>query len=269
MSQMRTIRIPCPVHRGADPNCTVWLDECGQPDHAKCWSLGCSSRAILSTLSVASNLQKWQGVVLRSLDRTEALAAARRMWNFSQPISGTLANRYLKIARGINIELPSSLRYHSTLRHPSGSSHPAMLACVENHEGRFVGVHRTWLDATEASLKAPVKPQKAALGNISGGAIRLSARLSDTVVLSEGIEDGLSIVEATGLTVWAVAGTSGLRSVRLPDCVCSVIIAGDNDTPGRAAVHVAAMRLHSEGRNVRIAFPPAGKDFNDLLRTSI
>jgi DNA primase len=143
-----------------------------------------------------------------------------------------------------------------------------MVACVESRDGRFLGVHRTWLDVTTANLKAPAEPQKAALGAISGGAIRLAAKLTETIVLCEGIEDGLSIIEAIGFTVWVAPGTSGLRSVQLPDCVRTVIIAGDNDAPGREAVSATAMRFHSERRNVRIAYPSAGKDFNDLMRAS-
>jgi hypothetical protein len=263
---MRSERIPCPVHRGGDPNCTVWFDERGRLHHAKCWSHSCSSRAILVALGATPNRNEARRIVTRSLERSEALAAARSIWNVSRPALGTLAHRYLKRARGINIEPPASLRYHPNLKHPSGAIYPAMVACVESRDGRFIGVHRTWLDALAASLKAPAEPQKAALGSISGGAIRLAGKLSETVTLCEGIEDGLSILQATGFTVWVATSTSGLRSVELPDCVHTVIIAGDNDTPGREAVRAAAMRFHSEGRKVCIAYPTAGKDFNDLLR---
>jgi len=44
-----------------------------------------------------------------------------------------------------------------------------------------------------------------------------------------------------------------------------VIILADGDEPGDAAALDAAMRWKREGRTVRIARPPAGMDFNDVL----
>jgi DNA primase len=48
--------------------------------------------------------------------------------------------------------------------------------------------------------------------------------------------------------------------------VCSVIIAADGDPSGEAAAQAAAQRWEKEGRAVKVARPPAGLDFNDLLR---
>ena len=39
----------------------------------------------------------------------------------------------------------------------------------------------------------------------------------------------------------------------------------DGDDPGEAAAQVCAWRWKREGRRVRIARPPQGMDFNDLL----
>ncbi len=39
----------------------------------------------------------------------------------------------------------------------------------------------------------------------------------------------------------------------------------DGDDPGEAAAREAALRWKREGRSVRIARPPRGSDFNDLL----
>lgn len=139
-----------------------------------------------------------------------------------------------------------------------------MVACVEDYAGRFVGVHRTWL-RPDGSGKAAVKPQKAALGPISGGAVRLAPTLSEKIILAEGIETGLSVFQATGVATWATLGTSGLRGLRLPDCVREAIIAADSDEPGERAACQAAARFMHEGRKVRIARPSGAKDFNDRL----
>jgi putative DNA primase/helicase len=140
---------------------------------------------------------------------------------------------------------------------------PAMVACVEDRNGRLVGIHRTWLSL--AGSKANIDPVKAALGPIGGGAVRLASTLGERVVLAEGIETALSVFQATAIPTWAVLSTSGLRIVRLPSAICNVIIAADGDEPGEAAARHAATRLMREGRLVRIMRPESGRDFNDYL----
>ena len=103
------------------------------------------------------------------------------------------------------------------------------------------------------------------LGQTHSGAVRLAAA-TETLVLCEGIEDGLTLLQATALPVWATLGTAGLAAVLLPDTVRTVIIATDNDAPGKAAAAKAAARFLNEKRQVKIAFPPASyKDFNQML----
>jgi putative DNA primase/helicase len=47
-----------------------------------------------------------------------------------------------------------------------------------------------------------------------------------------------------------------------------VIVLADGDEPGEAAAQDCARRWQREGRSVRIARPPNGMDFNDLLKTA-
>jgi hypothetical protein len=47
--------------------------------------------------------------------------------------------------------------------------------------------------------------------------------------------------------------------------VRDVIVLADGDDPGEAAAQACAWRWKREGRRVRIARPPRGLDFNDLL----
>jgi len=51
----------------------------------------------------------------------------------------------------------------------------------------------------------------------------------------------------------------------LPREVRDVIVLADGDDPGEAAARDCAWRWKREGRRVRIAHPPQGMDFNDLL----
>jgi DNA primase len=71
---------------------------------------------------------------------------------------------------------------------------------------------------------------------------------------------------ATSHPTWAALSTSGLRALDLPSDVRDVIVLADGDDAGEAAARDCAWRWKREGRRVRIARPPQGMDFNDLLR---
>jgi putative DNA primase/helicase len=57
-----------------------------------------------------------------------------------------------------------------------------------------------------------------------------------------------------------------MRSLILPAVVKDVIVLADGDDAGEKAAVEAATRWRREGRRVRIARPPRGLDFNDVLR---
>jgi len=126
-----------------------------------------------------------------------------------------------------------------------------------------LAVHRTFL-ARDGSGKAPVEPQKMMLGPCRGGAVRLG-NPGDVLMVGEGIETCLAAMQATGNPAWAALSTSGLRALNLPDDVREVIVLADGDDPGESAARVCASRWKREGRRVRIARPPRGLDFNDML----
>jgi DNA primase len=85
-------------------------------------------------------------------------------------------------------------------------------------------------------------------------------------MVGEGIETCLAAMHATGHAAWAALSTSGLRALDLPRDVRDVIVLADGDEPGEAAARNCAWRWKREGRRVRIARPPKGMDFNDLLK---
>jgi putative DNA primase/helicase len=75
-------------------------------------------------------------------------------------------------------------------------------------------------------------------------------------------------MQATGTPTWAALSARGIRALVLPETVREVVIAADPDPVGIMAAHPAARRWIHEGRHVRIARPPLGYDFNDLVRAS-
>jgi putative DNA primase/helicase len=126
-----------------------------------------------------------------------------------------------------------------------------------------LGIHRTFL-ACNGRGKAAVDPQKMMLGPCRGGAVRLGL-LGDVLMVGEGIETCLAAMQAIGHPAWAALSTSGLRSLDLPEGVRDVIVLADGDDSGEAAARDRAWRWKREGRRVRIARPPQGMDFNDVL----
>ena len=104
------------------------------------------------------------------------------------------------------------------------------------------------------------------LGPCRGGVVRLAdADPSSVLMVGEGIETCLAAMQATGHPVWAALSTSGLCALELPQDVRDVIVLADGDTAGEAAACDCAQRWKRQGRRVRIARPPQGMDFNDML----
>lgn len=192
---------------------------------------------------------------------------ALKLWNASFPAEKTVIEAYLH-SRGITMPIPSDIRLLPGHRHkPSGRIYPVMLAAIRRWPSRdLMAVHRTWL-LPDGSGKAPLEPEKMMLGPASGGAVQLSPPVQKMAV-AEGLETALSVLQETGLSVWAGLSTSGMTGLVLPDSPLAqeIIIAGDNDPAGRKAAYQAAENWTREGRDVRLAFPPMDQDFNDMLK---
>jgi putative DNA primase/helicase len=200
-------------------------------------------------------------------DDAKRTKAALRIWPAATHASETPVESYLH-SRGITIALPLVVRFHRGIKHPSGGIWPAMIALVtRGADDTPIAIHRTFL-ALNGACKAPVDPQKMMLGPCRGGAVKLGVP-DDVLMIGEGIETCLAAMQATGRPAWAALSTSGLRALDLPDVVRDVIVLADGDDPGEAAARDCALRWKREGRRVRIARPPQGLDFNDLLVGSV
>lgn len=196
--------------------------------------------------------------------------AALDIWRTARPVHGTVAERYLA-SRGIVGSLPGSLRFAEAPAWIDGDTgerkhfRPALIAACQDVDGQIVGIQRTFL--TPAGRKAAMRSPRLSLGQIRGGALRLGPESPD-VMLVEGIEDGLSLQRMfVGATVWATLGAGNLPHVELPAGVRRIILAGDNDDPGRAAVEASIVVFEAKGRQVAAIFPKGeARDFNDEWR---
>lgn len=186
------------------------------------------------------------------------------IWDAAQPIKDTLAETYLRW-RGIDIALPDCLRFASLRYGRSGPEYPVLVAAVSDVAGRIMGIQRTYL-ARDGRGKADVPKAKLSLGRVSGGAVRLTEP-ARALILTEGVEDALSLIQTLGRAAWATCGTSNLGKVVLPPMTEDVVIGADNDEAGESAARKAAETYAQQGCRVKILRPlPGFKDHNSELQ---
>ena len=148
---------------------------------------------------------------------------AAGIWRNAVSPVGTPAERYLRL-RGITMPLPPSLRF---ARLPLGyrDPMPCLVALVTGDDGQPRAIHRTYL--TEDGRKAALDKPKLSLGPVRGGAIRLAPAAAE-VIITEGLEDALTLQQELGGAVWAAAGADMLPRLDLPAEVTSVVIGADD-----------------------------------------
>ena len=265
----------CPAHDDRLPSLSICDTDDGRV-LVHCHA-GCEQQQVISALKA---LGVWGGAIdrrsppvrgsvrpamLRQSGRDDPArtAAALSIWQASIPARQTTVETYLE-GRGLGLTSATPLRSHPALKHPSGGVWPAMVALVtRGWDDTPVGIHRTFL-ARDGLGKAPVEPARMMLGPCRGGAVKLGAP-GDTLMVGEGLETCLAAIQSTGPPAWAALSTSGLRTLDLPGDVKNVLVLADGDPAGEAAARFCARRWTREGRRVRIARPPPGLDFNDLL----
>ena len=274
----------CPAHDDQKPSLSISL---GKNNKVLVYChAGCSQRDIFAAIYQQKHglLGKYgrhkrkapvadkDGADADAETRKQRSAFALMIWRACAPTNATPVETYLA-ARGINLPVPNTLRFHGGLKHPSGDVWPTMVALVTNGvDATPLAIHRTFL-ARDGSDKAPVDPQRMMLGPCHGGVVRLadadpSGRPfanSGVLMVGEGIETCLAAMQATGHPAWAALSTAGLRALDLPEDVRDVIVLADGDAAGEAAARDCAWRWKRQGRRVRIARPPSGMDFNDML----
>jgi len=194
----------------------------------------------------------------------DTVAEALTIWRSASSARGTAAEAYLR-GRGIHIPIPETIRFARLPYGRRGDPIPCLVAVVGSTEGKVIGIQRTYLKP-DGSGKADVPAPKLSLGRIRGGAIRLAPAAGELVV-TEGMEDALTLQQELGRSVWAAAGASMLPSMVFPSGVRSIVIGADNDASGEREARKAGEAFSDCGLEVRMMRPDAGfKDFNDQLR---
>lgn len=174
------------------------------------------------------------------------------LWRRRRPIQRTIAERYLREARGYSGPLPLTLAFSPPSK---PEHHPAMMAAFampQEIEPRVLAAPRN-VDAVHLTLlkpdgsgKADTKPNKLIIGKPSGRPI-VVATMTDTLGLAvcEGIEDALSAHASTGLAAWAAGAAGFLPALAdaIPAYVDSVTVLADDDEAGRRNARELAARI--------------------------
>ncbi len=196
--------------------------------------------------------------------------AARRLFAMATPITGTLAETYLRARRITQLSGLNALRFHPRCYyrpdHGPTESRPALIAAVTDLSGHITGAHRTWLDPSGLA-KAPVETPRRAMGHLLGHAVRFGIA-NDVMAAGEGIETMLSLHEALpDLPLVAALSANHLAAILLPPHLRVLYIARDADAAGNHAVATLAARSREAGIEAKLLEPKLG-DFNDDLRRS-
>lgn len=270
----------CPAHPDKTPSMSVGETRDGRA--LVCCHANCTQEAVIDALrkrglwdGEAKGDPSYPGYLTKphegnsSKDERDRREYARDLWDRSDRIGGTLAERYLR-GRKISMPIwPDDLGYLPRLDHnPSGKSYPAMIAAIRDDTGRIAAVQRTWLDPQGVG-KADVQPSKMTVGPMGASAVRLG-KPSTYMGLAEGVETALSASIIYGIPVWATLSANRLDKIIMPKECESLVIFADRGRVGMDAASEAA--VHYEGLGLAVdVMPPsvhfgAADDFNSALQ---
>jgi hypothetical protein len=263
--------IPCPlcsvIHNPRRRVMRVWFEPRFVTFHcARCsesgWARGSQSSEPLNQVHLKKLRHEME--LRDAAYQSTRRAFAHFLWRCAQPLEGTIGETYLREARGYKGSVPSTLRFLP----PTRKHHkPAMLAAfgmasepepgvLSIKEDHVMGVHFTLLQH-DGRGKADTECDKFMIAKSTGWPICL-APPNDLLglAITEGIENGLSVSEATGLGVW-VAGAAGRLpqlAGRVPAWVNCVTIVADADATGIKNAKSLAWLLKDAGHNTDLCF---------------
>jgi hypothetical protein len=187
----------------------------------------------------------------------------------AQPISGTIAEAYLR-NRGITaLHDAVALRFHPRCYYRPDIDAPtelwpALIAAVTDLAGTITGAHRTWLDPSGA-YKAPVDTPRRAMGQLLGNGVRFGTA-TDVMAAGEGIETMLSVRSALpDLPMVAALSANHLAALLFRVTLRRLYIVRDDDPAGDFAVATLTGRAQAAGIEALTLSPTLG-DFNEDLR---
>lgn len=217
-------------------------------------------------------------------DPEKGKAQIKRIWEGTQSVVGSVAEKYLNVRGIYAMHVPTVIRFHPNLSYWSRDpetgafrdygNFPALVAPLKNDRGDVVALHRIYLTADGRKAPVPeVKKNTLKWMPLNGAAIRLFSPMT-VLHVGEGLESMLAVRAITRQPVWATTTAQLLQDIELPATVCRVVIWEDLDRSGRGskAAEVLAKRVIESGRTFERCVPPGpipegekGVDWLDAL----
>ena len=204
-------------------------------------------------------------------DELIRISMAQRIWNEGCDARGTLAERYLR--EGRELDLPDELvgkvlRFHPLCPWRDENTGrtifiPALIAVFTSIDGDTVtAVHRIRVDQPARWPKA----ERRMLGAIRGAAVKLDALNGNTLAIGEGVETGMAARKLGFKPTWALGSVGAISFFPLIDGVKRLVILGEAGEASARAIKFCGTRWRRAGRRVRIVMPNNGlSDMNDAL----
>jgi putative DNA primase/helicase len=281
--------VPCPVHGGKDGfRLFKDVDQSGGGVCASCgaksdglallmwvngWSFTETLTEVAKELTLPGTFKRQPKAIDKPVGSEQADERKRHLFKKIVADSVSLRHpdaepvRLYLASRGLDEGLPNwdNLRFHPKMACRDENDavlgyFPAMLALVEDDVG-LVTIHRTYL--TPEGHKAPVPDVKKIMPPLAGRKLSASAvRLGQpgrVLCVTEGIETGLAVREATGMVVWPLLSAAYMPNFQIPKGVEKLLIWCDYDQSqaGRLAAEKLAARATKAAIAVQIIEPSA------------
>ena len=188
------------------------------------------------------------------------IGRARWLWRHREPIECSPAEIYLRDVRQCDCEFPATFGFLPPLKqghHPAlisgfGIPHEPKQGMLELADLNLRGVHLIRLKPA-GSGKAEVQPNKIFVGPSKGWPIVI-APPTDLLglAITEGIEDALSVHEATGLGVWASGAANRMPALAalIPAYIECVTVYAHDDEVGQRSARALGDALFARGIEV-------------------
>jgi putative DNA primase/helicase len=201
-------------------------------------------------------------------DEMLRIATARRIWDEGKDPRGTLAEKYLRDER--KLDLPDELAGRVLRFHPrcpwrnenTGNTDciPALIVPFRSIDDNAVtGIHRIALRSDGTKI------ERRMLGIVHRAAIKFDLLIGDQLAIGEGVETCMAARQLGLGPAWALGSAGGISFFPLVDRVKQITILGEACATNARAIRICGKRWRKAGRRVRIVMPNVGSDLNDAL----
>jgi putative DNA primase/helicase len=195
------------------------------------------------------------------------------IWNESKDPRGTLAEKYLRETR--KLDLPDDLAGDVLRFHPrcpwrnenTGQTDraPALIAAFRSVDDDSINaIHRIALNPDGT------KRGRMMLGPVRRAAVKLDQIVRDELVIAEGIETAMALRQlgATG-AIWALGSVGAITFFPVLPNIPLLTVAGEAGEASAKAIKICRTRWSRAARKTRTVHSAVGSDFNDALMTGV